>query len=663
MAEYVTLIEAAELEDVKYNTMVRRITRNPDKFDTMTEKSENGGKDAVLVAIASLSKKARNAWKERAKLKELSGTISPEGEAQPEPEAPWYVEADVDWYIENYREQWYKGMELGNVMFAGCGSDAASTDAKENADGADSTEAGGVKEFTAFFAVPGSEINDDNEIQQIIADKTGVKVKETWLTGQTAEEAVGMMITGGELPDFICGGSGQSQLYDADVLVALDDYLDDYPNIKNFFTQQQWDQLRQDDGHIYWIPQFSNIKGEEKVCTHNDEAFWIQARVLKWADYPEIRTMDQYFDLIERYNEANPTMEDGTENIPYTILCDDWRYFCLENAPQFLDGYPNDGSCIVDPETLTVIDYNTTDTAVKYFQKLNEEYQKGIVDPESFTQTYDEYIAKLSTGRVLGMIDQWWDFAYTAGDAIKQAGLDAQGCDYIPLPITIDESVKNQWHCSGGVLNVSDGLAITTSCEDVEAALQFVDDLLSQDIHNLRFWGVEGVDYNVDDNGEFYRTEEQRTRAVDTAYKASHTCTYSYFPQYSGTSDDGINANKPDGQANEFFDGLNDDVKEAFSAYGAETYVDMIGTNEAPGAWYPMWSYSNSFTTDTEGGMAWNKIGEIKHEYLPQVVMAKDFDAAWAEYMDAYNSCDPGAFIGELQTELDKRMEEAAKYE
>ena len=116
MAEYVTLIEAAELEDVKYNTMVRRIIRNPDKFDTMTEKSENGGKDAVLVAIASLSKKARNAWKERAKLKELSGTISPEGEAQPEPEAPWYVEVDVDWYIENYREQWYKGMELGNVI-------------------------------------------------------------------------------------------------------------------------------------------------------------------------------------------------------------------------------------------------------------------------------------------------------------------------------------------------------------------------------------------------------------------------------------------------------------------------------------------------------------------------------------------------------------------
>ena len=39
--------------------------------------------------------------------------------------------------------------------------------------------------------------------------------------------------------------------------------------------------------------------------------------------------------------------------------------------------------------------------------------------------------------RVLGMVDQWWDFAFTAGDAIKSAGLDKQGCSYVPLPITI----------------------------------------------------------------------------------------------------------------------------------------------------------------------------------------------------------------------------------
>ena len=545
------------------------------------------------------------------------------------------------------------GAAMLSTLLAGCGG----------GDKEGSSEEGGVKEFTAFFAVPGTEINDDNEIQQKIAEITGAKCKETWLTGQTAEEAVGTMIAGGEYPDFIDGGDGMAQLYDAGALVALDDYIDDYPNIKEYLTDQEWDKLRQEDGHIYWINQFQNIYGEEKATTHNDEAFWIQTRVQEWAGYPEVKTMDQYFDLIEAYQEANPTMEDGTENIPYTILCEDWRYFCLENAPQFLDGYPNDGSVIVDPEELKVIDYNTTPTAVKYFQKLNEEYHKGIVDPESFTQTYDEYIAKLSTGRVLGMIDQWWNFAYNVNDSLKQQGLDEQGCDYVPLPITIEEGIQNKWHCSGSVLNEASGLAITTSCEDVEGALQFIDDLLSQEVHDLRYWGVEGEDYEVDENGLFYKTEEQRLEASDTAYKASHLCTYSYFPQYAGTSRDGINAMQPQYQPTEFFDGLSDDVKKCFEAYGAETYVDMLGTSEAPGPWYPMYSYSNNMTTSTPGGMALTKMGEIKHEYLPKVVMAEDFDAAWDEYMEAYESCDPQAFLDEMQEELVRRMEEVAKYQ
>ena len=541
-------------------------------------------------------------------------------------------------------------------LAAGCGSKSAGS-----AGGSEAQE--GVKTFTGFFAVPGSEINDDNEIQQIIADKTGVKVKETWLTGQTAEEAVGTLIAGGEYPDFIDGGNATVQLYEAGALVPMDEYIEKYPNIKEFFTEQERDSLRQDDGHIYWIPQFSNIYGEEKECTHNDEAFWIQTRVLKWAGYPEIRTMDEYFDLIESYNEANPTMEDGTENIPYTILCDDWRYFCLENAPEFLDGYPNDGSVIVDPDTQKIIDYNTTDTAVAYFKKLNEEYKKGIVDPESFTQTYDEYIAKLSSGRVLGMIDQWWDFAYNAYDAIKSAGLDAQGCSYIPLPITIDRSVTNQWHNSGGVVNVSSGLGVTVDCDDPDAAFKFINDLLGQEIHDLRFWGVEGTDYEVDENGEFYKTQDMRNEASDTAYKASHLCSYSYFPQWQGTSRDNINAMKPDGQPKEFYDGLSQDVKDCFDAYGVQTYVEMLGTSPAPGPWYPMYTFSSAMTTATEGGTAWTKMGEIKHQYLPKVVMADNFDSAWDEYMEAYEGCNPEAFLSEMQTELDRRIEAAKQYE
>ncbi len=549
----------------------------------------------------------------------------------------------------------------GGKQVSGDGQNAADAAGSENGTGGEKKE---IKEFTAFFGVPGSEINDDNEIQQIIAEKIGAKCKETWLTGQSAEEADGTLIAGGEYPDFI-GSSGR--LLDAGALIALDDYLDNYPNIKNFYTEEEWDEIRQEDGHIYWIPQFGNIWEKDMTTTHNDEAFWIQTRVLKWAGYPEIKTMDQYFDLLERYVAENPTMENGTPNIAYTILCEDWRYFCLENAPQFLDGYPNDGSVLVNPETLKVEDYNTTPTAKLYFGKLNEEFKKGIVDPESFTQTYDEYIAKLSTGRVLGMIDQWWDFAYSVNDSIKVQGLEDEGCNYVPLPLTIREDVKNQWRATSpdGTLNATGGVAVTVSCKDVEGALQFIDDLLSPEIRRLRAWGVEGVDYEVGEDGLFYRTDEMRMKVADTAYKASHLCSYSYFPQYSGLDADGINAASPGEQPKEFLDSLPVNVQECLQAYGCNTYIDMVGTNDEPGPWYPMYSYSNNMTTATPGGTAWIKMGEIKHEWLPKVVMAEDFEKGWDEYMDVYAACKPEDFLAEMQEELDRRIKlaEEAKAE
>lgn len=56
----------------------------------------------------------------------------------------------------------------------------------------------------------------------------------------------------------------------------------------------------------------------------------------------------------------------------------------------------------------------------------------------------------------------------------------------------------------------------------MEGALQFVNDLLSQEVLDLRSWGVKDVDYKVDEDGKYYKTQEMRTQAADTAYKASH---------------------------------------------------------------------------------------------------------------------------------------------
>ncbi len=200
------------------------------------------------------------------------------------------------------------------------------------------------REYTAFFTVPGVSPEDDNEIMEKIAELTGAKCREIWLTGQTADAAIASCIAGGEYPDFI---SGSAALYEAGALLPIDEYWDAYPNIRGYLEEDVWDRLRQEDGHIYWIPQFNVVHREGAEALHEGEAFWIQTRVLKWAGYPQITTVQEYFSLIEAYMKDNPCMADGESNIPFMLLCDDWRYFCLENPPQFLAGYPNDGCCMV----------------------------------------------------------------------------------------------------------------------------------------------------------------------------------------------------------------------------------------------------------------------------------------------------------------------------
>lgn len=519
------------------------------------------------------------------------------------------------------------------------------------------SKSGDIREFTAFFDVSGNETDEDNEIMELIAQKTGARCREQWLVGQSSEEAVAGFIASGEYTDFI---SGSAALYDAKALVPIDRYWDDYPNIKNLLPAEMWDRFRQPDGHIYWIPQFGVVHGSAAEVLHEGEAFWIQTRVLKWAGYPDIRTIDEYFDLLEAYAAENPVMEDPfhpgkvMENIPFTVLCDDWRYFCLENPPQFLDGYPNDGSCIVDAGTLTVLDYNTSETARRYFRKLNEEYNKGIVDQEFFTQNYQEYLQKIASGRVLGMVDQWWQFAYPVSGSLEK--MSGQGCGYVPLPVTMDRSIENQWHVRRGAeLSAADGISITVSCEDVEGAMKFINDLLDEEIVKLRYWGVEGTDYNVNEDGVYYRTPEQREASRNLAYSSARFCMYAYFPRTEGMLSDGINAFSPEYQPDEFFDALLPDVKECLTAYGCRNYVDMLGTNEELGPWYPMYSYSEMLTPESEAGWVWDQMNRVKRDYLPRVVMTDDFDAVWEQYMQNYEACQPGIFFAEMQRELERR--------
>ena len=118
MAEiYLSLNEVAELEGVPYKTIQQRVNRNPENYQLKKEQRECGGKDLSMIALSSLSKKAVTAYKERQKLAEVPAVPGMEEVAvSGESEVPWYVNEDVDYFMEQHKTEWYTAMELGNIV-------------------------------------------------------------------------------------------------------------------------------------------------------------------------------------------------------------------------------------------------------------------------------------------------------------------------------------------------------------------------------------------------------------------------------------------------------------------------------------------------------------------------------------------------------------------
>lgn len=109
---YITLEQAAELEGVKYDTIKKRIQRNPESYDTKIYQRPGGGKDQVLLSVASLTAKARRAYEAGQRVKAGRDAVI----EQRANEAPWYVEADLNQYIESNRKRYYEAVELANRL-------------------------------------------------------------------------------------------------------------------------------------------------------------------------------------------------------------------------------------------------------------------------------------------------------------------------------------------------------------------------------------------------------------------------------------------------------------------------------------------------------------------------------------------------------------------
>lgn len=475
-------------------------------------------------------------------------------------------------------------------MLAGCGSDSGSSK------GGSSTETGSAAEASSsgetaddaddkspitfeYFNADGKNGNWDNPVAKAITEATGVTLDVSYPVASQgdAKEDVALMIANDEYPDMIYAKGSATDLYQAGALIDMTDLIEKYgPNIKKMYGAEM-EKLKwsQDDPGIY---QLSYAGVNQKTLTTGGSC-QIQWAALKENDYKYPKTLDEYEKMIKSYLAAHPKTEDGLDMIGITMSASDWHWMITLGNPAGLiaDASPDNGQWIIDDE-YNVHYKHVTDEEKEYFKWLCRMYNEGILDPNFATQTDDDYIAKVASGRVVAITDAEWHYSQCEATLVADGKVDQT---YVGLPVTLREDQVEKALLYQGT-TVGWGIGITKSCEDPVRAIKFLDYLCSDEGQILYHWGIEGENYFLDDNGQPYRTDEEVAKSQSDPDYAKNTGidNYTGFPIY-GTgsySEDGFPYTPTTKES--VIANYNTAEKEGCEAMGFEMLTDMFAQPE-----------------------------------------------------------------------------------
>jgi putative aldouronate transport system substrate-binding protein len=513
-------------------------------------------------------------------------------------------------------------------------------------------------ELTVFKMDVRPTPSQNNPMYQFLRDRLGVTFRWDFLVGDIAQRR-GTMIAGGRYPDLL--EIRESGFIDAGATIPLEDLIDRYaPRIKAYYEQAGvWNQMRHTDGHWHYLINTGAFQGIDHTPNYDQTAFWVQKAVLKDAGYPQIKTVDQYFDLIENYYRRNPTIN-GQPTIPFVILTYDWRAFELWNPPNFLAGNPNDGNGIVDARTRQYKTFFTMDISKQWFRKLNELDKRGLIDRASFTDNYDQYQAKIASGRVLGQSVQGWQFMYSADGANRDRGENIR--TQAPLPVVFNESIR-PWYRNITIPNLYRGVSISVSARDPVRIMQFLDQFMTEDVQRVMEWGIEGKDWQWRGSGNSrvpYRTEAQRTNWQNQQWQEDNLALLvrDFMPKIQGSFSDGfptrLEQYLPERQASILPEDL-----ELYQAYGVAGTNELMDKDPRPNnPWFPTWNMVNP-PDGSPAQIALQRCEQTMKRALPQMILAPtaQFDQLWDAYvreMEVTNNI--GVYEQYMQQMLDQRF-------
>ncbi|WP_186578218.1 ABC transporter substrate-binding protein [Aquibacillus kalidii] len=511
---------------------------------------------------------------------------------------------------------------IGAVIMTGCSDDSSSTDDSEG----DSEESSTEPVTLTFYSEDGVEKTFDDPVAKKITEATGVTLELDYPVGGN-DETIPLMIASGDYPDMIYAKGDIGKLIEAGGVIKLDDLIEEKGDNLKALYGDQLDRLRNsiDDPSIYTVGTY----GVENAYWATSGTFQVQLDVLRELGYPEIKTLEDFENAITEYKEKYPEI-DGQKTLGLSLLGSDWRWLITVGNPAgFAAGIPDDGQWAINDETGEATYKFLKPELKEYFKWLNGMNDKGLLDPESFTHTYDTYIAKLSSGRVLSIADQDWDIA----DADKALVADGKEWKtYAPLPVTLGPEYKSQglkdYGFAGGW-----GIAISSTSEHQERAFEFLDWMASEEAQILVNWGVEGENYDIVDGKRVLQEDDKERKLTDPDYaKETGVGFYVYpFPQWgNGAVDSNGQSITPDTEQ-DIIASFNKAEKEVLAEYEMENWTNWFPPTEELGISNHGAAANYAIPPGSDLQIIQQKADDLVEQRITQAILGDpaEFDDAW----------------------------------
>ncbi len=474
-------------------------------------------------------------------------------------------------------------------------------------------------------------------------DDTKIKI-DFYPTGNEVEQKLQQYLAAGDLPDIIgFKGLDQAQLaMGAGKLLPLDQYADKLPSI---FENEVYlnavnyskDFTSEDTGNLLIMP---TAIGPTGYNSFNWQPM-LQWDAFKKTGLDAPATLEGYLDLIEAMVAVKPTTENGEKVYGFSLFSDWDKHTALQvSTLSFFYGIDSEYvSHLMETNVLTKTTKSILDDDSFYRRALAFYYeanQRGLLDPDSMTQTFSNVDAKYSAGRIMFSHFSWMTGNYNSrstGHVDNPDGPDGYEpvvSDDMKLYVAPEQTIGRNWY-----------FAVNKDTKDIDRALEFLNWFYNPETIAYLSNGPEGMIWTRNESGEPYVLEEGYSIVdnnadplmpeelgggafrdgmfafntpglqASVAMEDGYTLGYRYWPQHI--------ARNPTLMRLEW--------RERFDATVLQDYVSR-GDNIANST-----QAVNMITpASDELEMTMSQIGEIVKKYSWQMVYAKDqaeFDSLW----------------------------------